>query len=101
MVLPHAAGEEPTMRWHRFIVRGRHILPRHRLGGVGAEEGSLNWEAGEQGPGARLCCASLKWMELSCQPVLTLQGPRVLYRRDLMPSSQPDQERGTVTLLSL
>lgn len=26
MVLPHAEGEGPTMRWHWFILTGRHIL---------------------------------------------------------------------------
>ena len=57
MALPHAAGKGPTLRWHWFIVRGWHILPGHRLGGVGAEEGSLTLETGEQqgSRGALLC----------------------------------------------
>lgn len=33
--VPHAAGEGPTMRWHRLSVRGWLILPGCRLGGEG------------------------------------------------------------------
>ena len=47
-----------------------------------------------------LCCVSLNQSE-GRQSEITLQAPWVLYRSDLIPSSQPSQEGSTITSLSL
>lgn len=49
-------------KMHEFIVRGQLIFPEYRHGGVGTEEGSPNWEAGEQQQEG-LCCVSLNQSE--------------------------------------
>lgn len=74
MALPHAAGKEPTMRWHQFIVGGGTSSL-----GTGMEERArkkVHWPRRQEsrGLGGGLCCAPMNGSE-SRPLVLTLQAP--------------------------